>query len=66
MNMKELRLRVKLRAQDVAHQLNVGVSTVNSWEQGRSMPRFEQIRPLLNLYGISFEELEAAIEETKR
>lgn len=55
-----------MRAQDVAHVLGVGVSTVNSWEQGRATPRFELIRPLMNLYEVSFDELESAIQESKR
>lgn len=66
MNMKELRRKTGMRAQDVAQALEIGVSTVNSWEQGRATPRFEQIRPLMNLYGVSFEELESAIKESKQ
>jgi transcriptional regulator with XRE-family HTH domain len=66
MDMKELRQKKGIRAQDVARILNVGVSTVNSWEQGRATPRFEQIRPLMNLYDVDFDELESAIKESKK
>lgn len=64
MDMRQLREKVKLRTVDVAAKLNVADSTVRNWEHGRSVPKFELIKPLLKLYDISFDELETAIQMT--
>jgi DNA-binding transcriptional regulator YiaG len=66
MDMKQLREKLNLRTVDVASRLNIGESTIRSWEKGRAVPRYEQIRPLMNLYEISFEQLEEAINEARR
>ena len=65
MNMKQLRERVKLRTVDVASKLGIAESTVRNWEHGRSVPKFELIKPLLSLYECSFDELDLAIKTTK-
>ena len=64
MNMKQLRERVGLRTVDVASSLGVGDSTVRNWEHGRSLPRFDLIEGLLDLYKCSFEDLNQAVKET--
>lgn len=60
--MKELRQAVKLKAEQVAVELDVSVSTVRNWEQGRTMPklRLDQFCKLVRLYKCSPDELEKA------
>ena len=60
--MKELRQRTGLRAEDVAVRLNIAVSTVRNWEQGRTIPklRVDQFALLCKLYQCSIEELNQA------
>lgn len=65
MNMKQLREKTKLRTMDVANALDVAESSVRNWEHGRSVPRLEQARLLLKVYGCTFEELCEAISSTR-
>jgi len=62
MNMKELRQKTGLSAQGLANKLWIGVSTVNKWEQGGATPNFQHIRPLLEIFEVTFDELEQAVE----
>ena len=63
--MKQLRERLNLRTVDVASRLGIGESTVRNWEHGRAVPRFEHIRPLMDLYGVSFDDVELAVKLSK-
>ena len=65
MNMRQLREKLGLRTVDVASRLGVGESTVRNWEHGRSVPKFEVIASLIDLYQCSFEELDRAVRETR-
>jgi DNA-binding transcriptional regulator YiaG len=67
MNMKQLRERKKLRTVDVASKMGISESTVRNWEKGRTIPtlRIDQFEELLNLYGCSFQDLVAAVKESK-
>lgn len=65
MDMKELRLRAGKRAEEVAVELGVAISTVRNWEQHRNVPRMTplNLKRLMDVYGCSFEELvQAEIE----
>lgn len=66
MDMKDLRRKAGLRAEEVAVQLDIAVSTVRNWEQGRTIPRLrlDQIAELCKIYKVSFDELVAASRET--
>lgn len=66
--MKQLRQRAGIRAEEVAYKLDIALSTIRNWEQGRTVPklRIDQFEALLDLYGCSFEELTAAVKETNQ
>ena len=67
MNMKSLRLRAGKRAEEIAVELNVAVSTVRNWDQLVTMPRMTPagLQRLMEVYGCTFEELVAAELEAK-
>ncbi len=63
MDMKQLRLRAKLRTVDVASRVGVGESSVRNWEKGRTMPKLtiDKTAALCVLYQCSIEELAQAV-----
>lgn len=65
MNMKQLRERTGKRAEEIAVELGVAVSTVRNWDQLRNVPRMTPLgmKKLMDAYGCSFEELVQAEEE---
>jgi len=52
-----LRKSKHLSQEEVADKLNVSRQTVSKWETNQSMPDFDKIAPLCELYGISADEL---------
>jgi transcriptional regulator with XRE-family HTH domain len=64
MNMKQLRERTGLRTVDVASRLGIAEATVRGWEKGKGTPNFLLIKPLANLYGVTFEELDQSVRQT--
>lgn len=66
MDMKELRQKSGLKAEEVAVRLNIAVSTVRNWEQGRTLPkmRVDQFSCLCKLYNCTIEELEQAAKKS--
>ncbi len=52
-----LRKKEGLSQEEVADKLGVSRQTVSKWETNQSMPDFDKIMPLCNLYGISSDEL---------
>ena len=68
MDMKGLRERAGLSAEEAAFRLGVAHSTIRNWESGKSEPSIgvSRIATLLRLYKCSFEELEAAVEKSKQ
>lgn len=67
MDMRELREKANLSAEEAAFKLNVAHSTIRNWESGRTEPSLgvTKISQLLKLYECSFEELEQAVIESK-
>jgi putative transcriptional regulator len=63
MDMKQLRLRAKLRTVDVASRVGVGESSVRNWEKGRTMPKLtiDKTAALCQLYQCSIVELAEAV-----
>lgn len=59
MDMKELRLRVGKRAEEIAVELGVAISTIRNWEQMRNVPRMTPMgfKKLMKVYNCTFEEL---------
>lgn len=53
----ELRKSKQLSQEEVANKLNVTRQTVSKWETGQSMPDFDKILPICELYEISADEL---------
>ncbi len=64
--MKALRERIGLKKIDVASRLGVAEGTVRGWEVGRGTPNFLLIRPLMKLYGVTFDQLEESVKESLR
>ena len=58
----ELRKDKKLSQEEVADKLNVTRQTVSKWETNQSMPDFDKVVPLCELYGISPNELFIKLE----
>lgn len=51
MDIKEIRTKLGLTQEDLAHKLNVSFSTVNRWEQGHTKPSrlaLDKINELVN------------------
>ena len=66
MNMKQLRLRVKLRTVDTASRIGVAESSVRNWEKGRTIPTLsiDKTAALCELYQCSIAELAGAVTES--
>ena len=66
MNMKQLRLRVKLRTVDIASRIGVAESSVRNWEKGRTIPTLsiDKTAALCELYQCSIAELAQAVAES--
>ena len=66
MNMKQLRLRVKLRTVDTASRIGVAESSVRNWEKGRTIPTLsiDKTAALCLLYQCSIAELDLAVRES--
>jgi putative transcriptional regulator len=67
MNMKDLRLRTGKRAEEIAVELGVAVSTVRNWDQLVTVPRMTPagIKRLMETYQCTFDELVQAEEASK-
>ncbi len=66
MDMKQLRLRVKLRTVDVASRVGIAESSVRNWEKGRTIPKLtiDKVAVLCELYQCSIAELAQSAQES--
>jgi putative transcriptional regulator len=66
MDMKQLRLKVKLRTVDVASRVGIAESSVRNWEKGRTIPKLtiDKVAVLCELYQCSIAELAQAAHES--
>ena len=53
----KLRRDKRLSQEEVAEKLNVTRQTISKWETDQSMPDFDKVVPLCELYGITPDEL---------
>lgn len=61
----DLRKSKQLSQEEVANRLNVTRQTVSKWETDQSMPDFDKIIPICELYGISADELLSGTKNEK-
>ncbi len=61
----QLRRDKKLSQEEVAEKLNVTRQTISKWETDQSMPDFDKVVPLCELYGITPDELFIELKEKK-
>ena len=66
MALKELRESRLLTQAEVAKHCNVAIATVSNWERGEQRPQFSQMRCLAGLYQVSYEEIQAAVENAQK
>lgn len=66
MTLKDRRVAVNLRQEDVARELEVDQSTVCKWELLGSKPLPKYQRKLAALYGCSVEDILESVSETDR
>ena len=59
----KLRRDKKLSQEEVAEKLNVTRQTISKWETDQSMPDFDKVVPLCELYGITPDELFIELKE---
>ena len=66
MDMKQLRLKVKLRTVDVASRVGIAESSVRNWEKGRTIPKLtiDKVAVLCELYQCSIAELNLAVQQS--
>lgn len=61
----DLRKSKQLSQEEVANKLNVTRQTISKWETDQSMPDFDKIIPICELYGISADELLSGTKHEK-
>lgn len=54
---KKIRKQVGMTAQEVATKIGVSISTLFSWESGKTSPDSTRVIQLANLYGCTADEL---------
>lgn len=66
MTLKQLRESRSMSQNDVARRLDVTVTTVYKWENGRAEPQPKYVRDLAELYSVSLDEIKSAIAESSK
>jgi repressor LexA len=66
MTLRELRESKFLTQLDVAFKVGVAPATVSNWELGKQEPRFAQIRALAELFGVTPQEIQDAVNKSKQ
>jgi DNA-binding XRE family transcriptional regulator len=62
MTLEEMRRNAFFSQDRVAKELNVTSATIGNWERGRKRPRLMYIPMLAKLYGVTTQQIQAAIE----
>lgn len=66
MTLKEFRARAGLRQEDVAREVDVSIIAVSNWELGKNRITRKNKKKLVRLYGCTPQELDEAIEESRK
>lgn len=56
-SLKAARVNKKLTQKKVAALMGISIETVGKWERGITFPDVKQLNKLIEIYGISFENL---------
>lgn len=57
LTLKAARINVNLTQDQAAKSLNVSNDIISNWERGRTLPNAEQIRKIVDLYKVPYENL---------
>ena len=66
MTLAKLRERANLTQMKLAVALDVSITTISEWENGKTEPRLKHVRLLIEILGCTFEELCEAFDQVKR
>ncbi len=65
-SLRELRRRKLLSQRELAEAVGVRYQTVQGWESGQNRPRTPALRKLVEVLGVTPEELLAALDDAER
>lgn len=57
MTLKAARINKDLTQKKAANLIGVNVSTLSKWEKGESYPSIKRIPAILDVYGVSYDEI---------
>lgn len=57
LTLKAARINVNLTQNQAAKSLNVSNNIISNWERGKTLPNAEQIRKIVDLYKVPYENL---------
>lgn len=57
LTLKAARINVNLKQNQAAKLLNVSNDIISNWERGKTLPNAEQIRKIVDLYKVPYENL---------
>jgi DNA-binding XRE family transcriptional regulator len=66
LTLAKLRERANLTQMKLAVALDVSITTISEWENGKTEPRLKHVRLLIKFLGCTFEELCEAFDQVKR
>ncbi|HEY9635045.1 MAG TPA: helix-turn-helix transcriptional regulator [Coleofasciculaceae cyanobacterium] len=66
LTLAKLRERANLTQMKLAVALDVSITTISEWENGKTEPRLKHFRLLMEILGCTFEELCEAFDQVKR
>lgn len=55
--LKALRINNGWKQDDTAKRLGISTSTLASWENGKTFPNAMEIKKLMNLYSVSYDDI---------
>ena len=65
MILKQLRIKHSVKQLDIVRQLKTSTGCVSQWENGKRMPKIEQLPQLAKVLNCSIEELVYALIDSK-